>query len=59
MERAVAKQDRPLRMVSPRLTYCTDNAAMIGAAAHWAIQRGDLAGFDLDVIAREPLTRKG
>jgi hypothetical protein len=32
---------------------------MIGAAAHWAIQRGDLAGYDLDVIAREPLTRKG
>jgi N6-L-threonylcarbamoyladenine synthase len=59
MERAVAEQERPSRLISPRLTYCTDNAAMIGAAAHWAIQRGDLAGYDLDVIAREPLTRKG
>jgi tRNA A37 threonylcarbamoyltransferase TsaD len=59
MEGAVAERSRPLRLVSPRLTYCTDNAAMIGAAAHWAIQRGDLAGYDLDVIAREPLTRKG
>jgi tRNA N6-adenosine threonylcarbamoyltransferase len=59
MERAVAEPDRPLRLVSPRLTYCTDNAAMIGAAAHWAIRRGEIAGYDLDVIAREPLTRKG
>ena len=59
METAVAEQDHSLRLISPRLTYCTDNAAMIGAAAHWAIQRGEIAGFDLDVIAREPLTRKG
>jgi len=59
METAVAEHDHSPRLISPRLTYCTDNAAMIGAAAHWAIQRGDIAGFDLDVFARESLTRKG
>jgi hypothetical protein len=31
---------------------------MIGAAAHWAIQRGELAGYDLDVVARVPLAVK-
>jgi N6-L-threonylcarbamoyladenine synthase len=48
----------PLRIVSPRLAYCTDNAAMIGAAAHWTMMRGQFAGFDLDVIAREPLAER-
>jgi N6-L-threonylcarbamoyladenine synthase len=54
----VAEHERPLRIVSPRLAYCTDNAAMIGAAAHWTMLRGEYAGFDLDVIAREPLAER-
>ena len=54
----VAGEPGQLRIVTPRLAYCTDNAAMIGAAAHWAAARGEFAGFDLDVIAREPLTER-
>ena len=33
----------------PPLWLCTDNAAMIGAAAFWRFQAGQRAGWDLDV----------
>jgi N6-L-threonylcarbamoyladenine synthase len=33
----------------PPLWLCTDNAAMIGAAAFWHYQAGQRAGWDLDV----------
>jgi N6-L-threonylcarbamoyladenine synthase len=33
----------------PPLWLCTDNAAMIGAAAFWRYQAGQRAGWDLDV----------
>jgi N6-L-threonylcarbamoyladenine synthase len=39
---------RPVRV--PPLYLCTDNAAMIGAVAHWRRQAGDVADWDLDVI---------
>jgi N6-L-threonylcarbamoyladenine synthase len=39
----------PVRI--PPLTLCTDNAAMIGAAAYWRFQRGQAAAWDLDVAA--------
>jgi N6-L-threonylcarbamoyladenine synthase len=58
METAVIDLEPSVRLFIPRFAYCTDNAAMIGAAAHWAIQRGELAGLDLDVIARQPLATK-
>ena len=36
----------------PKLKYCTDNAAMIGAAAYFLIRSGaESAGFDLDARA--------
>jgi N6-L-threonylcarbamoyladenine synthase len=43
-----ARASRPVLFPPPRL--CVDNGAMIGAAAwrHW--QRGDVSGWDLDVI---------
>jgi N6-L-threonylcarbamoyladenine synthase len=43
-----AQIDRPVRY--PPLFLCTDNAAMIGAAAHWHYQAGRFADWDLDVI---------
>ena len=44
----ISSAGRPVRM--PPLKLCTDNAAMIGAAAHWRWQAGDLADWDCDVI---------
>jgi len=35
----------------PPLYLCTDNAAMIGAAAYWHLQAGHTAPWDLDVVA--------
>lgn len=43
----------PLRMPPPAL--CTDNAAMVGAAAYFYLQRGALASLDLDVYPNLPL----
>ncbi|MEI2693228.1 MAG: tRNA (adenosine(37)-N6)-threonylcarbamoyltransferase complex transferase subunit TsaD [Anaerolineae bacterium] len=39
----------------PPIWLCTDNAAMIGAAAHYRFTAGLIAGRDLDVKARWPL----
>jgi N6-L-threonylcarbamoyladenine synthase len=39
----------------PPIWLCTDNAAMIGAAAHYRFTAGLRAGWDLDVKARLPL----
>jgi N6-L-threonylcarbamoyladenine synthase len=51
--------NQPLRMAMkrrahvpvywPPLWLCTDNAAMIGAAAYWRFKAGQRAGWDLDV----------
>jgi N6-L-threonylcarbamoyladenine synthase len=40
---------RPVLVPPPVL--CTDNAAMIGAAAYWHLQTGHIADWDLDVVA--------
>lgn len=39
----------------PPIWLCTDNAAMIGAAAHYRFTAGLRAGWELDVKARLPL----
>ena len=43
----------------PPIWLCTDNAAMIGAAAHYRFIGGMRAGWDLDVKARLPLASWG
>lgn len=43
-----ARLDRPVRY--PPLFLCTDNAAMIGAAAFWRYRAGLFAAWDLDVV---------
>ncbi len=34
----------------PPIALCTDNAAMIGATAHWHLQNGEKSSLDFDVI---------
>ena len=39
----------------PRISYCTDNAAMIGAAAYYAYKKGIVADLTLNAVAVETL----
>ena len=41
--------DSPLPAVIPRPALCTDNGAMIAAAAFYQYQRGDVSDLTLDV----------
>lgn len=40
----------PLGM--PPIALATDNATGVGVAGHWALLRGELSGWDLDVVPR-------
>jgi len=42
-------QPRGIRLSYPAVTFCTDNAAMIGSAAFFHLYRGERHGVDLDV----------
>jgi N6-L-threonylcarbamoyladenine synthase len=46
-EAMAERVDVPVRY--PPLVLCTDNAAMIAAAAHWHFLRGDRSGLELEV----------
>ncbi|MGL4623318.1 MAG: tRNA (adenosine(37)-N6)-threonylcarbamoyltransferase complex transferase subunit TsaD [Culicoidibacterales bacterium] len=55
MERAV--QEIPeIELAIPPLKYCTDNAAMIGAAAYYAAQAGATADYSLNGRPSIPLS---
>ena len=43
----------------PNLNYCTDNAAMIGAAAYYAYLRGDRGSLSLNPNPGLDLDSKG
>ncbi len=49
LQRAMKKHNEVLVRVPPS-ELCTDNAAMIAAAAHWHFIRGDRDSLDLDVV---------
>lgn len=48
-------EQKHMEFSCPRLSYCTDNAAMIGCAAYYAFQNGEMAGMDLNAVANLPL----
>ncbi|RMG18632.1 MAG: tRNA (adenosine(37)-N6)-threonylcarbamoyltransferase complex transferase subunit TsaD, partial [Deltaproteobacteria bacterium] len=47
------------RLFVPRPVYCTDNAAMVGAAGWMAFLEGERAGFDLNADPGWRLDRAG
>jgi N6-L-threonylcarbamoyladenine synthase len=55
---AVATATAGIPLVVPRPSLCTDNGAMIGAAATWRWAAGARAGLDLDARPSLPLARR-
>jgi len=50
-----ACRERRLRFVVPRMSYCGDNAAMIGWAGKLRLDRGERSDWDLDADPSLPL----
>lgn len=48
-----------IEFLKPDIKYCTDNAAMIGAAGYYAYKRNDRAGFDLNPEPGLDLDKEG
>lgn len=45
-----ACRERGIKLYYPSLVYCTDNAAMIGAAAYYEYMAGTRCGWDLNAV---------
>jgi N6-L-threonylcarbamoyladenine synthase len=41
-------EKKGIKIYAPEFEYCVDNAAMIGAAAYWALKRGQISGLSLN-----------
>ena len=50
-----ACKENNIKFSYPRISYCTDNAAMIGAAAYYAYKKGITADLTLNAVAVETL----